>query len=423
MENVTTLEFKKTGLRKSPSLSPVLPALEILRGYNYKMDASVGAIFGLQHLFGSTATLIKRLAGDQVPAGNVLLLGKPYSTNPGVAAHLSGECGYWVHPDSIYQPEDRENDSLMDERIKQVLEILSNGIQAGGLGPRQRVLLVDDGGRAVRLLHSDRFANIRSRFVCVEQTRAGIRTLDDVNLEVPVVNVAESWVKLQHESPMIAESVVTELDKKLAELRLQGVRIPGKAAIIGFGAIGQAVAAELTRKGMAVGVYDQSQERRAAALSQGYPTFGNLRNCIQESRVVVGCTGLPVLGQEDYPHIADGSVLISASSADVEFQAWNLRSEKARVASTEGQDHPCFSLYGIDNGKGRFHLVNGGFPVNFTGGVDPIHPNKIQLTRCLLYLAAVQASWSTEKGIIPLDDYCQTQLLDIYNQARKQQAA
>lgn len=423
MENVATLENKKTSRSQVSSLSPVMPVLEILRGFNYKMDASVGAIFGLQHLFGSTATLIKRLAGDQVPAGNVLLLGKPYSTNPGVAAHLAGDCGYWVHPDSIYQPEDRENDSLMDARIIQVLDLLSDGIRAGGLRPQQRVLLVDDGGRAVRLLHSDRYAAIRKQFVCVEQTRAGIRTLDGVDLEVPVVNVAESWVKLQHESPLIAESVVKELGSKLSELRGQGVEVPRKAAIIGFGAIGQAVAAELTRKGMKVGVYDQSRERRSAALSKGYPTFGNLRNCIRESRVVVGCTGLPVLGKNDYPHIADGSVLISASSADVEFQSWNLRSEKTRIDSADGMNHPCFSLYGVDNPRGRFHLVNGGFPVNFTGGVDPIAPDKIQLTRCLLYLAAVQASWTSDTGIVPLDDYCQQQLLDVYHQNQKLKAA
>jgi S-adenosylhomocysteine hydrolase len=423
MENVTTLEPQKTGLKKNPALSPVLPALEILRGYNYRLDSSVGAIFGLQHLFGSTATLIKRLAGSQVPANNVLLLGKPYSTNPGVAAHLASECGYWVHPDSLYQPEERENDSLMDERIIQVLELISAGIEAGGLGPRQRVLLVDDGGRAVRLLHSDRYSAIRDRFVCVEQTRAGIRTLAGIDLEVPVVNVAESWVKLQHESPLIAESVVKELSKKLAELRDQGVDVPRKAAIIGFGAIGKAVATELNRTGMAVGVYDESRERRSEALAMGFPTFGNLRNCIGERRVVVGCTGLPVLGQEDYPCISDGSVLISASSADVEFQSWNLRSEDTRIASADGRDHPCFSLYGIENKAGRFYLVNGGFPVNFTGGVDPIHPNQIQLTRCLLYLAAVQASWSTEKGILPLDDYCQQQLLDIYHQTQKLRAA
>ncbi len=93
------------------------------------------------------------------------------------------------------------------------------------------------------------------------------------------------------------------------------------------------------------------------------------------------------------------------------------------IGSASGENHPCFSLYGIDNQKGRFHLVNGGFPVNFTGGVDPIHPNQIQLTRSLLYLAAVQASWTAETGIVPLDDFCQQQLLDIYHQTRRLRAA
>ena len=106
------------------------------------------------------------------------------------------------------------------------------------------------------------------------------------------------------------------------------------------------------------------------------------------------------------------SVLVSASSSDIEFRAWSLRSSAeclgnpvhwGSVNHVEDYDHPCFSLYRVPKGAGYFYLVNGGFPVNFDGGIDPISPSKIQLTRSLLYMGAVQASRTLSPGLHQLD--------------------
>jgi hypothetical protein len=119
----------------------------------------------------------------------------------------------------------------------------------------------------------------------------------------------------------------------------------------------------------------------------------------------------------DYRVIPDGSVLVSASSADVEFRAWQLRPSAESLGNPEnwGQQgeshHPCFSLYRVPNGASHFYLVNGGFPVNFNGGVDPIAPEKIQLTRTLLYIGAVQASRANSPGLTPLDHRMQQDLM------------
>ena len=58
--------------------------------------------------------------------------------------------------------------------------------------------------------------------------------------------------------------------------------------------------------------------------------------------------------------------------------------------------------------------MNGGFPVNFDGGVDTIPPEKIQLTRSLLFLGALQASQTREAGLHCLDDRNQHRLMELY---------
>jgi len=421
----------------SPNANALMPHMPLLRELQHhigRVDPNIHGFLGLQHLFGSTASLIRRIAKNRVDPGNVFLLGKPYSTNPRVADLLQNKLGYWVHPDSVDQPCDLENDGQMDQRICETLERISAAIKRQGIYPPMRFLLIDDGGRAISQLHSSRFADIRRNFTCVEQTRCGIRTIADLELEVPVINVAESWVKLEHESPLIATSVNRELSKKLRGLGRAGIPVSSKALIIGYGAIGKAVAEEFACAGRDVAIYDNQPTRLAQAARDGYQIFPDLRQALARGGVIVGCTGLPVLDHSDYPVIADGSLLISASSADVEFRAWNLRARgeclgdparwdresrylSQRTPDSEGRrwDHPCFSLYKIDGQSGSFYLVNGGFPVNFSGGVDPIKPSEIQLTRSLLYAGAVQASHTNMPGLHELDNNAQNLLMDTYS--------
>jgi len=47
-------------------------------------------------------------------------------------------------------------------------------------------------------------------------------------------------------------------------------------------------------------------------------------------------------------------------------------------------------------------LANGGFPVNFTGEIDPIPAEEIQITRSLVLAGALQAVNEKSNGLIPL---------------------
>jgi hypothetical protein len=49
------------------------------------------------------------------------------------------------------------------------------------------------------------------------------------------------------------------------------------------------------------------------------------------------------------------------------------------------------SILAVPANRGELYVLNGGFPINFTGAVDPISPEQIELTRCLM-LAGVSAA-------------------------------
>ena len=413
---------------KSP-LCPTMPVLEHLHSELGGLHESVGALFGLQHLLGSTAALIRRIANGAIEPDNVFLLGKPYSANHRVVEFLRADLGFWVHPESCEQGVSEDNDSEIDRRVETTLDLVRHRL-TNYPGSEARVVLIDDGGRAIRMLHADRYADIRGRFTCVEQTRCGIRTLEGSSLEVPVVNVAESWVKLEYESPMIADSVLRELLSQLGFMESAGIPTGSRSLVIGYGAIGSAVAAELRNRGRDVSVFDTQRARLALARNDGHTAFDCLHAALRRGGLIVGCTGKPILDQPDYQSIPDGSILVSASSADVEFRAWQLRPGAQCLGRPESwpaggetgrhgrestnDDHPCFSLYRVRNGRGRFYLVNGGFPVNFDGSIDPISPRQIQLTRSLLYLGAFQASHANEPGLHDLDDRLQRMLMAAY---------
>jgi CRP-like cAMP-binding protein/S-adenosylhomocysteine hydrolase len=421
---------------ESVSVCPPLALLDRLRNEIGGLDPSIVALIGLQHLMGSTATLVRALAASSLAPDAVFLLGKPYSTNPEVMEFLRRE-GYYVHPQSAHQSPDRPHDEALHGRILELLRECKRRMQESVSERPGRIVLIDDGGHAIEALHAPEFDNFIDRFVCVEQTRSGIRRIEKFELRVPVINVAESWVKLEHESPLIAESVKIELFRELVAIESGGIRLGRNALIIGYGAIGRRVAARLRGCGFVVSVFDPSQILRDLAIQEGFAEATELRGILPGAELVVGCTGTAVLDLPDYGQIADGAILVSTSSSDIEFKAWQLRARgtalgiprtwnrikidgagnaAAGASIWGGTGHPCFDLYRVPVDGKSFYLVHGGFPVNFNGASDPIPPRLIQLTRALLYAGAIQASQSRIPGLHPLSESSQDLVVMGYDQ-------
>jgi len=391
----------------SDRLRPAMPLLSATRTRYPVPRGALAGFVGVQHLFGSTHTLVHALTGGLVDPSRVFLLGKPYSTSLAATVRMRA-AGYRVHRGSAQLEEEGDFHSQSDRCILEMLAAIRRVLlRREESASRARYLLIDDGGRAIAALHRPEFAGLLPRFTCVEQTRKGVRELEGTDLRVPVINVAESRAKLDYESPIIARSVLEHLDRILCQGGLHGGK--GSVVVIGFGSIGAAVAERLRGLGEEVVIADACPDRRRMARVAGYVVEEETTSALRRARIVVGCTGNEALQQEDYRHLRDGALLVSASSSDVEFQAWHLRAlgrPLPEMGRTRGK-LPCHCVYRVPLGGKTIYLANGGFPINFDGSVDPIVPGEIQLTRSLLYAGGVQAMKEWRPGLHALDERAQ----------------
>lgn len=81
-----------------------------------------------------------------------------------------------------------------------------------------------------------------------------------------------------------------------------------------------------------------------------------------------------------------------------------------RSTSGDHELQPWKNLYSVQSGLRTFYLANGGFPINFSGKLDPIAPEEIQLTRALMYSAGLQAVATQEAGLLPLSEGAQVMI-------------
>ena len=254
------------------------------------------------------------------------------------------------------------------------------------------------------------------KFAAVEQTTAGAALILGKRSDIafPVVDVARSEPKIEIEAEFIGQSVVEEVDSFLrsARGRLPRNSLAGATVgIIGVGTVGSWVAAQLryggARAGREVGrvlAFDRDPVRRSMARALGL-SLGkrSLQEFVRECDVIIGATGTMLKMDPDW--IRDGTIVASASSWNYEF--WRLmnstvRGEAVLPISAHKSCREFQALHNIRSGEGKggqFWLLNSGFPVNFTGVVDPIAPAQIQLTRCLMLAGAIQALEYVGSGV------------------------
>lgn len=380
--------------------------------------------YGLQHLFLSSASLFEGLERVGIDPSDMKLQGKVYSTNRATMAWMESK-GAQVAPTSFSIGPAQDFEKVMKASIRDDLERMVQTLpRPPEENPNPRFLLIDDGGKAIELLHTD-FPEYAPYFTCVEQTRRGARAVQALpELKCPVINVAESWAKLHAESPMIGHSVVLEVGRKLSELQRSGVDLGSSAGVLGYGSVGGAVADSLLQRGFTVHVYDPDPEKRARALADakrdGFEgrviAHERLEDALPHAKTLVSCVGRRTLEPEHHRLLPDGAVLVNAASSDDElgpedlrpFRIGGARDGEGRIWTLfqgqavclghgEAEAHSSI-IARLPNGKELF-LANDGYVVNMTGERDPIPPRYIQLTRTLLFLGAIAARRAKEPGL------------------------
>lgn len=429
----------------SPSIAPRLEALDFtLRRYGRPDELKGFKFLGLQHLFATTARLFGAVNQLGVKPDDCYVIGKNYSTNWRVSAELEAK-GMKVDGVSRDLGNNPDFAKAMGDGIERQLTSIIQKLpqpkrtvhDAEGTHfewaepPKPQVLLIDDGAEAIKLLH-EKYPQWAPFFACVEQTRRGARIAHELAdkglLKCAVVNVAESWAKLQRESPMIGQSVVAEVSRKLDRLERSGLPRPSEATVIGYGAVGQAVAKALQARGLTVHVYDRDPDV-LAKLPPGMVGHSSKSEALTHGAVTVSCVGARTLWPEDWDWLPNGAVLVNAASADDELGPQDLRELHKAPATIDasgeswgvfnGQPislgHPSAeahsdSMVKLASGK-ELLLASNGFVVNMTGERDPIPPRFIQLTRALLLMGAMTATRATKPGLIDVPEDWQKALV------------
>lgn len=418
-------------------------------------------LIAVQHLKANTEKLFGLLAEAGIRPEESRISGKPYSTDPDSFARLAG-AGWSVAASSLSYESGKgvvasEDNMVFELERAQMIEQFGGKTIPPIEEPRtlaaiqqlmetfrwvdpetstRRFLLLDDGGAITRALH-DYFPEYTHLCVAVEQTEHGMQELEKIDLKCPVISVAQSWAKKCFESILIGESVVGAINSSLRDLGNLTIK-PKRAAIIGYGAVGSAVAAQLEKQGYEVWVYDKDPAAMAQAEATKKYKVGTLEEVAKNGYLAVSCTGRRALEVDQLSALfPDGAVFANAASGNHELgmdQVPAYREERTddpeeqlgrdglRRSKFKGKSVNLGDFEALDemfhrvlrrNGKEQL-MLRSGYVVNMREGTRAEH---IQLTLGLLLAACLKAPGITTPGVHHLDDQLQRFIVDRFERS------
>lgn len=432
--------------RRTPPAKDRMPVLDAVTKAIGGPDALAGfTMASVQHLFSSTRGLYAALADNGLATATTSVGGKGYSTNMDTMMRLQA-VGFDVHPDGRVLAHGAHASA---EVVTGAMAKAQLGALFAGVDPKEakpRFLLLDEGAKLIQALHLHypQFAHL---CVCVEQTDRGLQIIDAAKkafaeeeaifestgawpeprrgwtLACPVVDMARSEAKKTWESPMIGESCVFNLEHGLGEmneaLRAKIFDDPARksACIIGYGAVGRAVAERLLARGFEVHVHDTDPEAMRRAARDGCVPASR-EDAIAAGHVFYGCTGGGVLEPSEYDLLPDGAVLANAASGNHELGLAGVDIDGVGNDHHQriGDDRATSRFLGLDVNLGEADdpmrhrvwrtpsgkellLARSGYVVNM--GLD-IPPEYAQLIRSLLLASCLTASRATEPGLVAI---------------------
>lgn len=334
------------------------------------------AIVYVHHPLKTSVNLIDSMMRLGAKPENIFVLGKKYSECKPVVQEITR---YGVHyqPCSTQRGLGQYNDCFTRDinlLWKKVSDNLGKDIQ--------NLLILDHGGYATSFVPAPLLEQYN--VIAVEKTTAGLIKFKDQGLPpFPVISVADCAAKKILESPLIAEAIVNKLLTFIP--KNPDVTTCG---IIGFGAIGKAIATKLLSMNYKVMIYDhhfQFSDVLAKAIFTD-----KLDEIVGFSDYIFGCTGEESIKTiEAFIHAEKDKTLISCSSADKEF----LPLLKAIQRKNNKLVQDPFAEIRYTTSKGAIiRILKGGFPINFDHSGESVPPRDIQLTRALVLTSIIQAT-------------------------------
>ncbi|MDP1866089.1 MAG: hypothetical protein Q8L13_07070 [Bradyrhizobium sp.] len=387
--------------------------------------ANIAVVF-IQHLLTDFEATIDAFVRAGLEPANAFIMGIPYSTKENVHTRLQGTFGY--------VPKEFEGYPF-DAQLPPILDQVYEHCRSRG----QRFIVVEDGGYIAARFRSDP-SGPKWASLCigiVEQTRNGIRVTkdwlskpekDDNPINVSVVNVAETELKLRLESPLIGQAVVFNLKRLLSIYEEQ--TLSGRRALLigGCGSTGSRILRELIREGCVVTVVDvHDVPPPEFPVEAVYRRLSELLPSIPGHDIIIGSTGnamgyperdsvAPLSHEQHFAQVQNKAVLVNASSKRAEFNLDALKN-LGRKAVKRGFGHE----YRIHE-KHVIRVAADGFPINFFNS-ESVPSYDIQPVLGMLFVAACRLAESHQlvPGIVDFGADDQKMIEGLYLRLREGQ--
>ncbi len=356
---------------------PALPLLDyllnkVLREKRVSLEKT--AIIYIHHPLQTSVNLVDSMIQLGAQPKNIFVLGKKYSECPAVVEQIRH---YGIH----YQPCSAQMGwGQFSHSFTRDINWLWKSVTDHLQEDVKNVLLLDHGGYATSFMPVPILE--KYKVIGVEKTTAGLIRLNDQGLPpFPLIGVAHCATKKILESPLIAEAIVNKLLSLIPE-------DPYKATcgIIGYGAIGKAVATKLLAMGYKVILHDNNP----IPLTNGITFTHGISELVASSDYIFSCTGQDSIKSiEPFRVSQTDKTLISCSSEDKEFLTLLKAIQKKNNTVVK---NPFSEIhYSTDKGA-TIRVLRGGFPVNFDHSGESVPKKDIQLTRALVLLSILQAA-------------------------------
>jgi S-adenosylhomocysteine hydrolase len=397
-----------------PEKLPLLSRFSDLFSHQ-KIFANTEAVF-IQHHLGPLIPRVEAMVADGLDRGYCWFVDIPYSTNEKVRSTLTDMNYPQSQMTSSFNDPLAEYDSNMSSRVAfQMLKLANRDTS-------KRLLVIDDGAYFARFLekvmwHASWLKTAYSHACIVEQTTRGHRFLYDHKKELidffdlRIVSIARCTTKTEFEGPFIGAAVARATLNSLKGRALKDAR---QIAIIGYGPVGKATTEQVAQNApnaqIDIKEVDDSKIDRINKLGRQFSGVKELDKN-KQYELVFGCTGYDSFRLEQRNLLADKALLVSGSSAAIEFN----RAGFVELADRYPDDdlkvfaEPSIRKKGIhttitiqQEGRKKFAFLNAGFPINFDGRMECVPTRIIQATHTLLYAAAIQSLEQSKRGIHPI---------------------
>jgi S-adenosylhomocysteine hydrolase len=356
------------------------------------------ALIYIHHPLKTSINLLKAIIILGINPKNIFILGKHYSESLEVVNEIiSLGINYQKSSNQLYIG---EFSTTFSHDIEELWNLFFKKI-----GVNVKSIIIADHGGYVLSSMPDKIKN-SYKITGLEKTTSGIRKIS--NPEIPIVNVAESFLKKKLESPLIATAIFDKLNKRIGHIK------PNKVyGIIGYGSIGKCLSEKLESLGRKVFIFDKemSNKKNGHVNQMKFRRIfcSDILSVLKKSDYVFGCTGTDTTIETDLFDLLEKEIcLISCSSGDIEFLSLLKKIRIKYDRESKKDTTPLDDLFYETKNGGKIRILRGGFPINFDASGESVPSHDIQLTRGLVLLGIIQCL-----SILYEEKYCENKIYDL----------